>query len=507
MMARIYITEPGTTGGIGALGMRILLAAMRRAGHDATRVRFYRKPPAATQRDLFAKPPAQVADASSLARPDAWFISLLNVRQFWQLPDLFRRMGLALWRDERGNVDPLVAFGGSAMIQPAPVAAFADVIALGDGEATGPVIAEAVADGKRRALNALDGQRGFWVTSNSEGQLTRLEGGDRDPLVRPGAGDTVRHAVEVARGCRRKCVFCPIGWAGGTYREAPFGAIARAIETLRGKSANFFAADFSSVRYIGELEHAIQRAGCRNTGRDARLDQAMINIEAELPAKAYSFGIEGMTERLRRAVLKPISDERILETMAALQSAGVGIVRWYMILALPSETDGDAEHFTSLLGKMRDVYHGRLEVTMTHFQPLAHTPLQWVDGHYSEASARRLAAMFERIKASIVSDRESGHAFCDIYFSNPTQRETHDSDGYLYRAGPEAAGIIARVDSVAAKLKDGRWREGADIDGALRERQVGEPLPWDNVHAGIPRSKAEMAYRRFLSALERPAVR
>jgi hypothetical protein len=59
---------------------------------------------------------------------------MLNARQFWELPELFRRMNLRLRSDDRGREGPLVAFGGSAMGNPAPIADFADLVAFGDGE-------------------------------------------------------------------------------------------------------------------------------------------------------------------------------------------------------------------------------------------------------------------------------------------------------------------------------------------------------------------------------------
>ena len=41
-MSLIYITEPGHTGGVGAIGMRVLVQSLRSAGHDVTRVRLFR---------------------------------------------------------------------------------------------------------------------------------------------------------------------------------------------------------------------------------------------------------------------------------------------------------------------------------------------------------------------------------------------------------------------------------------------------------------------------------
>jgi hypothetical protein len=39
-MKPIYVTEPGGSGGIGAMGMRILVASLRRRGFPVVRVAF-----------------------------------------------------------------------------------------------------------------------------------------------------------------------------------------------------------------------------------------------------------------------------------------------------------------------------------------------------------------------------------------------------------------------------------------------------------------------------------
>ena len=339
---------------------------------------------------------------------------------------------------------------------------------------------------KSDIMRELDGERGFWVPMrNPEGALVRVESPMRDPWIKTGADEQSNHTIELARGCESKCVFCPIGWAGGTYRETPIAQLKETISLLSGKRVNFFAPDYSSVSYVTELEQSIARFGCKNSSRDARLDAAWRQLKDGHGIKSYSFGVEGMSERLREAVGKPIKRERILDVMRALQAGGVNCVRWYMILALPGETDADAREFLDLVRDTREVYRGRLDISTTHLHGIAHTPLQWIDGHYSEAAEARQRLLFDTCKEWNIAGRKGdADRGCEVYFANWTKRLKHDSDGYMYRAGREAAGVIEQVNSVAAKVEDGRWTEGADVEGVLRAKEITEILPWDHVDVG-----------------------
>jgi hypothetical protein len=261
---------------------------------------------------------------------------------------------------------------------------------------------------------------------------------------------------------------------------------------------NFFAPDYSSVSNSGEIESIIDRAGCSNSSRDGRADATLRNIRTGGGVKSYSFGIEGLSERLRKAVNKPISDSDIVTVMRALQDGGVGIVRWYVILALPGETDSDCHKFIELLSAIREVYRGRLDVTTTHLHGLAHTPLQWIDGHFSEAAASRERAIVEWAKEkNIAGLAPGGLRGCEMYFGGMVGRKTHDADGYLYRAGREASAAIENANSVAARVKDGRWANGIDVESSLRAKSVDEPLPWDNVKTGVPKKSLALAWKTY----------
>lgn len=498
-MARIYVVEPGGGGGVAAMGASILVGALRANGQDVHRIRL--DDDAADTPSLF---PVQgrAASAASLPMPDAWYISLLTPRSWLRLPELFGRIGVPLWAAERTAAHPIVVAGGQSMIAPAPIRPFFDAVALGDGEVTGLSAAHEMSGTKQARLDRLAALPG-WLAFGASGTLCRVEGGAPTPrlLLTPGGRS---QAVELARGCASKCAFCPIGWAGGRYREADRDAVRKIIaEASPMMALNLYAPDFSTVSWADEAEEAAVSQGCRPAGRDARLDRTLARIKAgqeHTNGKSYSFGIEGVSARLRVAISKPLSVDDIIETMKALNGR-VRVVTWYLIIGLPGETSVDREEFATLLAAVREVYHGRLELTLTPFQPVPHTPIGREDAHWN-ADAYQWAL---DLRAALAAG-DKGSAGRTMA-TNPKGRETTEHDAWLQRAGEWAAPYIASHggrqvgESTAARdswVASGKWRRRAPlVEETLAPMADDTATAWDYVDVGTKPEHLAAARRTY----------
>jgi radical SAM superfamily enzyme YgiQ (UPF0313 family) len=491
----IYVTEPGTTGGVGAIGMRVLIQSLRDAGHAVKRVRlFSRAEDADTQLDMFGRDTERVVDSTWLERPSAWFVSVLYVRQYVELRDMFARIGVAMRTEDRTASDPLIAFGGQFSIAPEPLAEFADVIALGDGELTGGRIAELLRAGAGRLdiMRELRGVRGYYVPSAGVARFERWESDTYRPITVDEDGRNP--VVELARGCASKCAFCRIGWAGGTYREAPREQVETRLRGLRGQRVNIFAPDYSSVSWVEDLESLVSEVSCKNSSRDARADATHRLLSRGAGVKSYSFGIEGTSERLRRAIGKPLSDERLVETMRMLSESGVNHVKWYMLFSLPSESKADHEAFRACLRRVAEVYRGTLNVAPSPCKSLPHTPFERLSNRYSEHASDRFAELKAEMKAAWSDD----HKWIAMTYKG---RELHEYECVLLRSGRDAASYIERAR--ASDIPSGRWRAMLD-EGLLDPIPDDAPTAWDHVDAGPPRevrAKALETYRRTLRRL------
>lgn len=474
----ILLVEPGRTSGAAALGACLVHAALERAGHQVSRWDGLRE-----------------SQVSLWGRPDAIFLSCVYVRQWLELPRIFAGLGLRVLAAERRPSDPLVAFGGQICISPAPIARVADVIALGDGELTAAGLADAIGrmGDKRRVLEWAAAWQGYYVHGKST-ELRRVETSAIVPRLMSRSVRSGTPVIEIARGCRSKCAFCSIGWAGGTYREADPGAVAREIGKAPRGALNLYAPDYSSVTGIDAIDRAVSVARCRQTGTDARLDRAATQARRAGITRNLSVGLEGVSERLRRAVGKPMSHDEIVGAIRDVQAAGTKIAKLYFIAGLPGETPADWGELRQLLTELRGV-DLHLTITTTLLQPTPHTPLERVDGHWNRDAHDHAIDLRAWLAAEHQKDGRT------ILASQPKGRELHEHDTWLQRAGFEAADYLATA--LPSRVKSGRWRRLAgDVDSILAPIPDDAPTNWDWVLAGLPKRAREAGMRKYNQHIE-----
>lgn len=455
--------------------MHIVASALRASGHD---VRIVADDGVDT---LFAGESTQ-----SLVTPrrmDGVFVSIHHPRQFRFIAPTLARLGLSPMRDSRSPSDPLVVFGGRAMSAPEPVADFADIVALGDGEVTATRIAALLGAraSKTDIARELECEPGYYVTARGPHPVTAAY----MPRFEPAAvewRDKAVPIVELARGCRSKCSYCAIGWASGEYRETPADVVQHRIEQLRtARRVNLFAPDAAAVSTVVHLPPWMA-----DTSEDARVDSWR-----DPRRIAAAHGIDGLSQRIRRAVGKPCSNDDFAQAIG--RYAPDVRLKIYCILGYPTEDDADASEFVALLTEMRRTRkHANISLMQLHAMP--HTPLQWASGLYDDAAAARHMAIHEDCSAAW----KAGGARFLVY--NYTSRDTYEADSWCYRADRRAA-------SVLATWRPSRWRDdaaavGLAVEDICRAREIGSPMPWDRIDlGGPPRRAAEAAARATMRRL------
>ena len=89
---------------------------------------------------------------------------------------ILRLAGIPLRTSDRGPSDPIVVLGGAAVfVNPEPLAPFADLFAVGEGEALIPRMMDALAGAEtpRKGLDLLQAKDGFYVPSVTRSATTR----------------------------------------------------------------------------------------------------------------------------------------------------------------------------------------------------------------------------------------------------------------------------------------------------------------------------------------------
>lgn len=480
------------------MGAKILVEVMRRAGIDVEHLRL------AQAGDRLETTGRTTVDISTLQRPEAWFVSCLHARQYLELPRLFRTLGVGLYAEDRKMSDPLIAIGGQVCNSPEPIAPFADVLALGDGEVTGVTLAQHLAKGRSKldVMKDLIVERGFYVPffQSPPTPFYRVET-PRIGVVPTLTGEKDRRVtLEVARGCRSKCAFCSIGWAGGTYREAPTDEVLQVIEDNEGGKIGLFAPDYSDHREALTLDGAMARWGCKAGSRNSRLDRAMSHLLKGGTAREFAFGVEGTSERLRTAVGKPLRHQAIVDMMAMLDGK-VRETKWYIILGLPGEKADDRDEFRRLLMDVRRVYRDRLVITPSHLQSTPHTPLQWAGVPYCDEAA----AWVDSMRPRLLEDLHVGGVYTRLL--NMRGAETHWHDQYLVRGDRRVSRYIEKMGAyrgIEKLVARGRWRSYVAKSGApdpedyaVAELDPDGVHPWSHVDVGADPEKVRGAWRHY----------
>ena len=325
---------------------------------------------------------AQVADERNAKEFDVLLFSLYWWKHFYE----YLRF-LARARIEIEKRKPLMVVGGvNITLNPQPIADFFHYAVIGDGEEALPALLHALAEGQDPL-----GIPGVY-DPRSSGRVT-MQNIENLPLVPTFSGIKQKQTrIEIARGCTTRCRFCALSHIK-PYREVPTELICRAIRESKTKLINVYAPDRGGHSGFSEIIAAIYRHRKADSASDIRLDQ----LEKVERIGRVRFGLEGWSPRLRHAVGKRLSNERVCELMGNLANLPSttkdhhSTCDVYFIADLPGEEEQDFLEMEKLLDMLCDVLPDSFALSMIPniFSPQPQTALQWGPINLHTETARR----------------------------------------------------------------------------------------------------------------------
>ncbi|MHB0879224.1 MAG: TIGR03960 family B12-binding radical SAM protein, partial [Anaerolineae bacterium] len=339
----------------------------------------------------------------------------LNFSTMLEMLDLAR---LPLWAGERDDTMPLVIAGGSACYNPEPVAAFLDLIVIGDGEEALPELLEAYARFRQEAGDGVAGSReqrraflrqaagmpGVYVPEfyearyGEDGRFLALEPVEAAapasvvprvvrPLPPPPTRPIVpyletvhdRAVIEVRRGCGQGCRFCQAGMIYRPVRERPVDEVVEAATAIIASTGydelGLLSLSTCDYRPIEELlQRLLERFG-EDVGislPSLRVDSFSLHLAEMVQGRRRSgltFAPEAGTQRLRDAINKKASEANLYEVAEAAFSRKWQRIKLYFMVGLPTETDEDVDGIVEMarhvLGIGRRYHRGRARVAIS----------------------------------------------------------------------------------------------------------------------------------------------
>ena len=469
--------------------------------------------------------------------------------------DMLDMSEIPIRREDRKELLPIVIAGGTAALNPEPMADFIDIFLLGEGEEMNNELLELIHKAKledwskQELLREAAKIKGVYVPEfytpvyDESGVITRFEVSEHapekvtkriisdmdsvhfplNPIVPSTEVVHDRVNLELFRGCIRGCRFCQ---AGHTYRPIR----AKKPETLveQGKALlkntgcqdlTLLSLSTSDYRHLTEIcDGLLEYCEPRSIGLSLpslRADNFSMEIMHRIQKTRKSgltFAPEAGSQRLRDAINKNVTEEDLLNTCRLAFEGGWNTVKLYFMLGLPTETDEDVLGIAELANKVLHTWRlyaknknrgVRITVSTSCFVPKPHSPFQWEKQNTMEEYIRKVNLLRDSIKAKNV-----------VY--NWHDPQTSFIEACLSRGDRRMGAVIEKVWQEGGRLEAWsdyfsfeRWMRAFESSGidpsfyAHREREENEVMPWDCVDVGVSRKhlwhEREMCYASKLS--------
>lgn len=418
-------------------------------------------------------------------RPDVWLVSLPYAGDAWRIRDFFDRIACEPLAREKRSGKTIYILGGHAVANTSPFLDIFDFVFVGEADDQAFHIGRAGADvGALRSIPGMDwhgaGEVWFQIARDLSKRGVYSNTSDTE-----GVRDT--DYLEVARGCKQACRFCEIGWAYG-YTERPreeAERFAREKVQAGGDPAALVlsAPDTDGVSWYAD---AVADGEFNPRWRSTRIIPYLKARSAGRKGRRQKirFGVEGVTERLRRLAGKFMTDEQIELAVRKAADEGYLMFRLFIIAGVPTETAEDRRHLQQLLDIFKKVKGARAwqstDVKITGLSPQPFTPWQrcGIRGALDALDEYRRRKPLEERR-----DRYWKNVFIDAQATEADvvkQMWPGELIPYLEVRGVGPVEGRARVRWQQVKA----WADMAGLpyeDRLFDDKPLPAPLPWDRV--------------------------
>ena len=393
---------------------------------------------------------APLSDFGLLAWSLSWEMDIVNIVKTLGAARIPAR---SADRDER---HPLLLVGGDiARMNPAALAPFVDLFALGDGERLVPAIAGLLQSGLSRQefLEAAARLPGFFVPSVHGSRAEAAENSKvviQQPMSRKEISPyfEVPHStiltpkteladkllIEISRGCTEMCRFCWAAYAMAPIKQYSAESIlkvareARALTDRTGLIATAVCDHPEITRILSGLAELEYHIALSSIKIDA-IEDPILEILARQGEKALAIAPEAGNERLRRHINKKVSDAMLREKVRMVVARGFTRVKLYLQVGLPTETDEDVRdivrlvedlHAIAVLEGQRLGRVAQLVPSVNAFIPKPHTPYEEESLAPEEELREKLSFLqhaFERMDNVLFRGMSVGEAVWEAYLA------------------------------------------------------------------------------------------
>ena len=466
--------------------------------------------------------------------------------------------GIPLYAADRDERWPLIVAGGPCTCNAEPLAAFFDVIQLGEGERQLPAICAAIEQGKKEGVGKeellvrLARIPGVYIPAFYD--VTYHEDGRVKAIApnRPGVPAVVtkdiirdmndfapptnfvvpmvgaiqdRASIEVLRGCVRGCRFCQAGFLYRPMRQRSADKLNAAARRLCDNTGyeeisltSLSTSDHSQLEPL--LDDLLTWTNDEHVSlslpslRIDNFSESLIEKTNRVRKTGLTFAPEAGTQRLRDVINKNVTWPEIERTCTLAFKAGYTSVKLYFMMGLPTETLEDIEGIADTAQKVVDLYYAnpdkpkgksvQVTISVACFVPKPHTPFQFVPQDTEEQLREKQQHLLHSVhsKKIHVNYHDSSISFLEAVFAKGDRRlgrvlETAYRKGCFFDGWDECFHYDRWMEAFAACGLDPAFY-------AYRPIGTEEVTPWSHLDYGVSHEFLVREYKKALDARTTP---
>ncbi len=425
---------------------------------------------------------------------------------------------------------PLVVLGGvGVFMNPEPLAAFADLMVIGEAEAVlpqlmaelsdpadreellvhiGTTIAGCYVPGSYNFTYDADGRvREIIAASGLPARVRKVVLADTDQaahseLLSPDA-ELGMYMTELGRGCSRGCRFCAAGFIYRPPRLWKADAVLAGLEARPSgvDRIGLLGMEMSDDTTLDRIAGYLQEHSCSLSFSSLRADRIsgrLLDLLSQSGLKSVAIAPDGSSQRLRQVINKGLSEHDLLTAAVSLVDAGIYTLKLYVMIGLPTETEQDLDELINLIHKIREKIlpvgrkRGRvceIILSVNSFVPKPWTPFQYCSfaGLDRQEAGReqdsRLAVSALKNKIKYLKKNLAHVANLHLKVDRP---EGVLSQAVFSRADRRIAPVLLDIGTGKRSFKQAMKAHGLNAwEYAVRPRSADELFCWQVVDHGI----------------------
>lgn len=466
--------------------------------------------------------------------------------------------GIPIYQKDRKNKDTFVVFGGPCAYNVEPMADFADIVLLGEGEEILPELMALYQEHKKgqedfsREKFLLDVAikiKGAYVPSlykanyekglflSMEAKFPQIpavvekriisdldKGFILDKLVIPHI-DVIHSRVmlELFRGCTRGCRFCQAGMVYRPVRERSVETLLKTSQSLIQNSGyeemSLTSLSSSDYSHLLELLDALKDQHIDENVNlslpSLRVDNFSIDLAEKLSERKKSgltLAPEAGTQRLRNVINKCVTKQDLIQATSSAFEKGWRNVKLYFMIGLPTETyedlDGIVDLAHAVIQAYKDVNGNKglnnfnVTISTSVFVPKANTPFQWVAQENQEVTRAKQEYLREKLRHKNIKYKyhDTKLSFLEATIAKGDRRMS----SVIYQAFLNGC----KFDSWSESFKYDEWMQAFEqtevnpMIFANTPMDVNAPLAWDHLSCGVSKRFLQRELEKAYNEIE-----